>query len=430
MKNTIYTLILLLFATFIASCSDDDEVDDLSGPFFLTINGPDEVVPGVQREYSVENYTPERNYTWSVEGPAQIIGDASGQSITVEFTGLGEAVIKVENNRDNGNLTVAVEQVEPEVTTTLESEGIIGEGMLSSGQQDTIFFEFNAPLTADPSIAMNTGKSFFGADPAFTSGTLGDLVKINSTTYYAIYTAGAGNGTPEAAITGLEATETFTSDELHVLLFEVDNTAPVVDLSFSDNTVSDGTEVTVTATFSEPVRFENPADSALLISYSGGGMSVTGDTLQSTDDPRVYSYTFTADGGGADGTVTFDIENVVDMAGNPLAAINNNAGLTIDNNFSGTVTGTAMDSGDFATISMTSTESGTGQYVVLNTGADAPTSADDFDGGIASGSMTLNAGVMKSVNQSLPSGDYDVYFIGRDEADNYSAITTVGFTMD
>lgn len=425
MKNKI-NIIFLLLSVFIFACEEDEQL--FTGPSNLIVAGTHGVVPGDVEEYTLRDINNPDNYTWSVDGPAQIVGDASGNTISVEFQSVGEVVITVTNGTDNGKVTVEVGDVAPAVTTTLN-----GTEVLRSGMKDTVFFEFDAPLLEDPTISMATDSSEFNAGEPFISGTLGELIKIDAQNYYAVYTAGEGDGTPEGYIPEIFATEIYGADTLEsvfVQLYQVDNTDPVANLSYSQSAVNDSTEVTITATFSEPITYANMEDSAIYISFSGAGVEAESDTLMPTDDPLVYTYQYTVNGEGM-GTVDVDITNATDLAGNELAVVNNASELNVDN-IDPIVTGNVSDDGDYSSIELTSTEDGTGMYLILEEGETAPTTSEEFmeSEGVASGSLILTAANVKNAIELLGTGNYEVYFMAMDEAGNHSEIGSSDLMMD
>lgn len=429
MKNKISFLLLLLITVFGFTACNEDEVEPFYNPSRLVIGGLDEVAPGTTQEYTIGSVVNPETYTWSVEGPAQIVGTTTGATVTVQFQSVGEAVLTASNGADTGRLTVEVGDVEPVVTAT-----VTDMGALRSGQSDTVFFEFDAPISGMPTLALNTEDStgFNQGNTPFVSGTLGNLVQVDEQNYYAIYTAGAGNGTPEAKLTNIIATSAYGADTVasaYVQLYRVDNIAPVADLTYSQERANNGTVVTVTATFSEEVMPANPADPLLFVTLSGVGGSET-DTLMATGNPNVYTFEYEV--GAGNGSLQVELEDVVDLAGNELAGVNNASMLVVDNT-KPVVTGTATDAGAGASIALGSSEAGTGMYLILNEGTDAPADAEEFmaaEGAVASRSVQFTAGGVKTVTQALATGSYDVYYMAVDEAGNYSDIKTSGLTMN
>lgn len=417
-----------LLAIFVMSCSDDD---DFGGPYRITIDGPVEVTAADTETYSIGDIADPGSYSWSVEGPASIDGGASGGEVMIDFTGVGEVIITVGNGTDTGYLVVHSVEVEPEVMVILN-----GGGALREGETDTVFFEFGAPLMDNPAFAMNTDTSGFNyPDLAFTSGVLGDLVKVDDDTYYALYTAGEGNGTPEALFQDVQSSSEFggvSFDSAYVQLYRVDNIAPVADISYSDTRVNDSTVITITVTFSEVVEAANPAsDSSILISFDGAGVMSETDTLMPTGNMNEYMYEYTVNGEG-NGNLEITIDNFADIAGNTNIiyseeVIIDNIPPTIVYEVDGD-TGAATiylavgNFGDF--------QEGTGWYAVFPDGADAPTTLDDFEDAIATGSKEMQTEGYAIFNVALAAGEYDVYLIGSDMAGNMSSIAMEDVTID
>jgi len=432
MKNKISFLLLLLVTALGFTACDDNEVEPFLNPYRLAIGGPDEVAPGTSRDFTIGSVENADAYSWSVEGPAQIVGAATGATITVQFQSVGEAIITATNGSDTGKLTVEIADVAPAVSATLDTTSTGAMKALRNGQSDTVFFHFDAPLSVMPTLAINTEDSTAynkGEDP-FVSGSLGSLTKASDSEYYAIYTAGAGNGTPEAKLSNIIATSAYGSDTVnaaYVQLFRVDNIAPVADITYSQNRANKGSMVTATVTFSEEVMSANGG--MLFAMLSGGGISER-DTLMATANPRVYTIDHMVSGDG-NGAVQVQLQNIVDYAGNALAGTNNGSMLVVDN-IRPVVTGNSIDSGTSATITIGSSEAGTGMYVILNAAATAPTTATAFMDatGVASRSVSFTTPGVMTVSQALAKGSYKVYYMAMDEAGNYSSITSSNLVMD
>ena len=421
MKNIFKIFLWISVAVILFSCDEEEENFTWRSGDELLIYGPEEVIPGEEVEYSVAGYDINKTYNWTVTGPATVQGDTEGEFLRLTFNSVGTVTVAVDNGANQGDLEIAVDEATPAVVAELA-----GTGVLRSGETETIILDFSTPLANTPNVAFDTD--------GFMSGALGPVTEVDESTYELTYTAGAGNGTPRIVVSDVVSTADYGSVEMEddtVNIFRVDNTPPVADLSYSQNRVNDGTEVTITAQFSEPVTFEDPANSALYISFSGGGVPVESDSLNPTDDPLVYTYTYTVNSTG-DGTIDIDLENVVDYAGNPLATVNNDTELEVDNTAPNPVVASASDEGDYATISLTSLESGAGWYLVMADGATPPADSEEVvaGGGVSSGLMELSGGTPETTSIALATGDYNVYFVARDEAGNYSDIEMINLYMD
>lgn len=423
MKNNIYILFLLLLSCFVVSC--EEELEEFTGPYRLSVGGPSSGTPGALIRNTIGNIQNPDSYTWSiVEGPGVIEGPNTGDTVAIRLQSAGTVVLNVTNGTDSRTRSITVKKVPPKVTTKLN-----GTGVLKSGDEATITFSFASPLAKDPTLAMIADAT------AFTSGELGNLTKVDDQTYTATYTAGEGNGTPEVQLGNIISTSTFGSDTIvadTMQIYRIDNIAPIADLSYSRNEVNEGTQVTVTATFSEPVMSENPSDSLIYVSFSGGGVQAEKDTLVATDDPLVYTYEYTVTGEG-NGPVTATLENVSDFAGNSLAATGNRNGLVTDNISPTILVNSASDEGTHANIRVSSSEEGTGMFLIMEKGKDAPKTVGEFMDaeGVASGSVELQATIPGTANRIVvPDGEYTVYYLVQDVAGNFSDITSSSLTMD
>jgi hypothetical protein len=435
MKNKISILLLSLITVF-AFTACEDEQEPFEGPYRLTVSGPGSATPETTATFTLGDIINPDSYTWSiVEGPGQIVGGANGATVEVEFLSVGDVLLNVTNGTDARTLTIHVEPVAPAVTGALSKRGYTA---VRSGESDTVYFNFDSPVASIGSVEIASDSSQFNANNPFISGSLGDLESVDgsSTSYYAIYTGGEGNGVPEAKFTNIITTEAFGGDTVksaYVQLYRVDNIDPIADISYSPSIANDSTEVTITVNFSEAVTFADPADSAIYISLSGAGVAAETDTLMPTEDPAVYTYTYTVNGEG-EGNVSVELSNIQDLAGNEVALVRNDEGLTIDNTNPEITLTLAEDDGDYATITIVASESGTGMYVIVEDGEDAPdapTTPEEFMeiSGVASASLGVGRGLSSEV-EILETGDYTVYYLVMDRAGNYSDVTSTNLVMD
>jgi hypothetical protein len=178
---------------------------------------------------------------------------------------------------------------------------------------------------------------------------------------------------------------------------------------------NDGTDVTLTVTFNEAVRAIAKGEGGtgvvtVGLAYSDMSGATVTDTLTATDDPSVWELVHTTNGTG-DGLLnaTIDPALIVDLAGNAISfpVGVGTLSVTIDNT-AAVAGGTVVDLGDH--ILQIATDNGDDKWLVLESGADAPT-VGDFDGASQGDDQIV-----------VVPGDYDVYFIHVDAAGNVSAI--------
>lgn len=428
MRNKISILLLSFLAVFMfTGC--EDELESFDGPYQITIKGPTEVIPESTIVYDLGNIQNPESYNWTVEGPAQIVGASSGATVSVKFTSFGDVRIIVTNGVDKGVKRVEVTQKKADVTAKLTDTGV-----LRNGQSDTVFFNFAVPVEGMPTLSLLTAddSTAFNKGEPFLSGTIGELQKKDEKTFFAIYTAGEGNGTPEAMLRDIKSTAAYGSlaiDSAIVQLYRVDNIAPVANITYSSESVQGGSPVTITVTFSEAVMSATPGTKKLFLTLNGAGNSETVE-LKPTSNNRVYTYEFTPKQGN--GVVNVSLNNIVDLAGNRLNGVNNGTVLQVDS-IAPVVTGAAVDAGNYASITLSSTEAGTVSYLVMKAGSDAPTTGAAFTAakGVAKGSVELtSANQVKTIAQDLAKGDYVVYFMATDKAGNTSTITSGSLKMD
>ncbi|MEO9804128.1 MAG: hypothetical protein ABJF04_12810 [Reichenbachiella sp.] len=382
--------------------------------------------PGTTGTYTLGNM--EGEFVWSISNTDLAeIKSSSGTDVEVSFKRSGEVVLTVSDGSKTGTLDITVLSVDASDVNVTYS----GTGILSNNSEDTVFMTFGAPLVAVPELTLNginaNDTSAFYRDKdnkaiaAFISSgaTLSALkaYKNSSTVYYSIYKAGSSNGQPEARLGSVAISEIYggdTANSLYIKLPLVDNVAPVGQTKLSEKVANDNTKVSIRVTFNEAMRAVKAsiADTLVFVDISGGGVKSITDTLWSTNDPAVWTMDYLTNGGG-DGTLTVSIGAIVDLAGNSPVALPD-ATMQIDNT-SPVALGSVSVLPNSRAISI-DTE---GQWLVLATGADAPTVLSDFTSG----------GVGDTIFVAEP-GIYDVYFISVDEAGNVSDIVSeLGITV-
>ncbi len=413
-------------------CEDEQEM--FNGPYQVMINGSADVVPESTVKYSIGTINNAESYNWTIEsGPAEIVGAANGATVSVKFNNVGEVILSVTNGVDKGRKFIVAGETEATVKATTDTTATGELKALSSGKSDTIFFSFAVPVEGMPSLKLlteNDSTTFNKGNP-FLSGSIGPLQKVDDENFYAIYTAGEGNGTPEAILRNIVSKAPYGSiatDSSIVQLFRVDNIAPVATLSYSSEFVKKGSPITITATFSEPVLWGDEAES-IFVTLSGAGISER-VPLKAKTGTNVYTLVYTPKTTES-GQITVGLENIVDFAGNKLNGVSNTSVLSIDN-ITPVVTGTATDAGNFASIRLLSTEAGTGMFVIMKSGSTKPATPEAFmaASGVASGSIELMAGQAKTMAEALAKGKYVVYFLAMDEAGNYSTIKSDNLEMN
>jgi hypothetical protein len=121
-------------------------------------------------------------------------------------------------------------------------------GPYKSGDSVTITATFSEPVEDSPIPEI----SISGANTLSST----DMTKSSSTVYTYSYTVGAGDGTATVSISDAQdvagnTVSTITSGST----FDIDNTAPTAAITYSpEGPYKEGTEVTITATFSEAVK--------------------------------------------------------------------------------------------------------------------------------------------------------------------------------
>lgn len=408
---------------FLMSCEDSSS--ELSSPYMVDIEGPTEVYPEQTGSYTIGDIDGAESFSWTISGPGYIVGSTTGATIEIYYSAVGEIELTVTNGDDTGTRIIDIYEVDPDVAVSLN-----GYGKLKEGVSDTVYLIFPAAITSIEGITMlsSTDTSYVTGSLAFSSGSLSGLTKVDDYTYYTIYTAGSGNGTPEALITKVVTTEDYGSntwDSTYIQLYTVDNTIPIASLSYSQEEANDSTIVDITVTFTEAI------DTLVVpyISFSGGGVADETDALVATSDELVYTYSYIVNGNG-NGTVTIALEGITDEAGNALGGITDASVLEIDN-VDPVIAFTVSGGDGVATLGVATSEAIEGMYLVLESGEDGPAEASEFGSfsGVLSGDVSFSS-LTNQYPLALDPGTYDFYFLAMDESGNYSAVKSATATVN
>lgn len=414
MIKNIFRLTMALAVLVMFSCNDDDASDPASYAIF----GDREVSPLTTGTYTLHVSGVDATWT-SSDTDVMTITSTDASTAVVSFLKSGTVRLTATDGVRVGVVDITVDDGGTDVTVTYA-----GTGSLKSGASDTVFFTFPAALTEVPSLIMNEDTSGFtsGGVAAFVSSgsSLTSLSSYNGSdeVFYAIYTAGSGDGQPEGLIESITLTDTYggvTAENIYVELPVVDNTVPYAQIAFSQEVANDSTSVTITVTFSENVipDYSYSPDSLIYINLSGGGVLDSTYSLTATSDAKVWTLSYMTNGGG-DGTLTASVDesSVTDYAGNE--AYVPSATMEIDNTapdpatageFSVEVTGSVVE--------VTLSGDDTVQWLYQTSGTDAP-EVSDFDDASSEDDIF-----------SLDEGTYDFYYIATDEAGNVSAVESV-----
>lgn len=414
MIKSIFRLTMALAVLFIFSCNEDD---DTGSPASYAIFGEREVSPETTGTYSLHVDGVEATWTSSDPSIMSIIS-TSGSTVEVAFLKSGTVRLMATDGVRSGVVEITVANGNTGITVTYA-----GTGSLKSGTSDTVFFSFDAPLAEVSGVIINEDTSGFYKDPegepidAFVSpgASLSAMssYKGSDEVFYAIYTAGSGDGQPEGFIESFTLNDTYggvVKEYTHIKLPVVDNTTPYAKVVFSDDVVNDSSVVTITVTFSEAVMPDN-ADS-ILIYVSGAGVLEASYPLKATTttDQKVWTLEYTTNGNG-NGTMTANVDpgTVTDLAGN--TAYIRSATLEIDNiaPFPALTNAFTVDvTGSVLTVTLSGEDEV--RWMYLEGGATAP-EAGDFDEAFTEGDVFL-----------LAAGIYDFYYIAIDEAGNVSDV--------
>ncbi len=188
------------------------------------------------------------------------------------------------------------------------------DGKVKGGTSLTVYAEFSEALAGVPKITV--------AGAGINVSAV-DMSKTDATHYTYTFNAGNGNGTATVTLgnivdmVGYSPASTLESD------FILDSDAPTASITYSAaGAVNTGTELTITANFSEDMS----ASPAPTIAISGA--STVASTIMAMQDAKTYKYTYTVAGSNGIANVTL---TGTDIAGNALGSITSGGSFTIDN---------------------------------------------------------------------------------------------------
>ncbi|UXX79565.1 hypothetical protein N7E81_00375 [Reichenbachiella carrageenanivorans] len=450
MKNILNISLMLLALGLISACEESLESSDFKRLFIV---GAQSVSPEDTATYTVGDTN--NTIEWTVEGPATM-ASSTGNSVKLTFTSFGDVKLSASNGSYDGWVDISVAKIGVGVTTSY-----FGSGSVNNGGVDTVFFTFDAPLTATPDIVINgavasdTSGFYKGKAPFISTGDdLTDLAayKASTTKYYALYTGGAGDGQPEGRIDGVVVNDDYSGEEadsVFVKLQMVDNTVPIATPGDAvADVVASGLDITYSVSFNEAMRptMATEADTAIFIYFEytrkvNGVDKVVEDSVEFTsEDMMAWSASYTVSDSIADAaTILVSIEgDWVDLAGNAYinGPLGNPPNLTVDavgpsvpTSAAAELSATPVDSDRWVVLTPdNSADVGIGvagyYYELLDEDEDAPESIDDFTGEL------VKAGDNVKVLMSTTEATYDVYWIAVDKYGYASDISTGSFSYD
>ncbi len=113
MKLIKMSFILLFILAFSFACVDEgEEIVEWKAGNELLIKGSKSLVADgtteVTSAYTVDGYTINKSYNWTVTGPGATPASGSGEEIEVTFSESGAYTIQVDNGDEIGNIEVVV----------------------------------------------------------------------------------------------------------------------------------------------------------------------------------------------------------------------------------------------------------------------------------------------------------------------------------
>ncbi len=420
MYKNIKTAWVLAFVMLFGACEVDQEYGldrtIFTDPVVESILGALEVVAGTTQSYTVEAFRQESTYTWTVSGATADATDGTTINVTFQNAGVTSVTISVtENGGSPESITVDV-VVEAPVGTFSNADAI----PVRNGSTVELLLEFDIPIGTAPSVALGAG-----------SGTLSTVIAVegSSSSFTVDYThAGGGNGSVVVDVSGAVAAGTHGAGTMDASSFtvDVDNDGPGEGLAYSDGdgiSVQPGTALIISVEFDEEI-VATDEDGLIEFTATGGGLMAIEGLLEDQGD-NIWSATVTADAvaaGDINSTYTFTFDGFTDLAGNG-GFISNRSNLNVDNIIA------TLDPADAAVLDLGGSrleveadysEEGEVFYVVVESGAVAPTSIDDFTG-VLSGSFDNNYDFENP--DFVAPDDYDVYYIHVDGAGIESVVS-------
>ncbi|NDF10031.1 MAG: hypothetical protein EB058_15250, partial [Proteobacteria bacterium] len=333
----------------------------------------DTTVPTVALTYSIASSVPANataaaalTYSASASRPVKVGDIVVVKAVTTESTALASALSLA---LDGSRTITALEAY----TTSTSVGTTYFTHTVATGNDGTATVSVTGPDTAGNAAVALTEVVALSAAPTITLTATGGVTTVTSTSmtqvgsslvYTYAYTVQASeNGTVSASVSATDtATNALTSTA--ATAFIVDNTAPAVVLTYTDNGAANvtgpyksGDSVTVTATFTETnALYGTPTLSLVAGTWTGtGGATLPAVTLSNGGSGLAYTGTFTIPAGN--GTVTATV-GATDTAGNTLSA-SGQTGFTIDNTaptYAITYSRTAPLSAGAVTVTVTASE--------------------------------------------------------------------------
>lgn len=309
LSKVILSSALLLFIT--VACEDDESGQNNVGNV-LYIEGPAGVAP-----MSTQTFTASEaggSITWTATGNATL-GEANADSVVVTFGAVGTATISASGNGLEGTRAITINGSD---AALLEEGGVaFSNASVNNGGSETVTLTFAAPLASTPVLAITSEF-----DSASISSNLAEVAGSGMTKFIATITGEDGNGQLQGTMTDVAVAADYggaVAAEIIVDLHMVDNVKPLAKFEIEDevSVIDSASTITFLVTLNEAARAVNDS-MELQLDYDASSEGV--DTLlllAATEDPAIWSTTYTNTAGG-DGffTATLDQSTVIDIASN------------------------------------------------------------------------------------------------------------------